>query len=272
MEIASRIYLRNREVLASSTFSPGFLLKGTNVYEVLRVIEGVPLFLEDHYHRFSVSIQSRMPDTRIEPSEFYLRMDIFLQSSGLKEGNIKIIYHGDGQESYMLIYQVPHLYPDPSLYTRGVETLTVQMIRPDPNYKNWRPDFKKKMADLKKEKGVYEILLSNTNGHITEGSQSNFFLVSSETVYTPPSELILPGITRQKVLAIILSSDIPFREVNINSEILSSADAAFLTGTSPKILPVSMINNITFDVSNPVLRQIMWKYDDLIRKYIQNKI
>ncbi len=272
MEIASDIYLRNHKVLASESFDPGFLLKGTNVYEVLRVIEGIPLFLEDHFLRFSVSIQKQMPDTSVSLSLFNEQIIFFIRTSCLRFGNIKVVFHADEHGSDLFIYQIPHFYPDPSMYKMGVTSMTIEMTRPDPNYKNWRPGFKEKIANLKKDSNVYEVLLSNTQGYITEGSQSNFFIISGETVCTPPSELILPGITRQKVLAILLASGITLREMNIESNLLHTYSSAFISGTSPKILPLSKINNITFDVSNKILRHIMSNYDEMIREYIQKKV
>jgi branched-chain amino acid aminotransferase len=60
------------------------------------------------------------------------------------------------------------------------------------------------------------------------------------------------------------------REVNFNE--LQQFDAAFITGTSPKILPIKKIDNFTFNHQNKIVRQLMKKYDELIAGYLKQRI
>ncbi len=41
-------------------------------------------------------------------------------------------------------------------------------------------------------------------------------------------------------------------------------EAVFLTGTSPKILPVNRIDEITYSTGHPMMKNLMAAYDDLI--------
>jgi branched-chain amino acid aminotransferase len=79
----------------------------------------------------------------------------------------------------------------------------------------------------------------------------------------------LLGITRQKTLKIAGDLNIPVieREVNLNE--LQHFDAAFITGTSPKILPIRQIDGFTFNPQNVIVRQLMKRYDDLIEGYLK---
>ena len=45
---------------------------------------------------------------------------------------------------------------------------------------------------------LYEVLLVDRNGRITEGSRSNVFFVKGNKFYTGPSAMVLVGITRKK--------------------------------------------------------------------------
>ena len=49
---------------------------------------------------------------------------------------------------------------------------------------------------------------------------------------------------------------------------ISNFDAAFISGTSPKILPIANINEVKFDVENEKLRLLMQKFNEVINQNI----
>jgi branched-chain amino acid aminotransferase len=53
---------------------------------------------------------------------------------------------------------------------------------------------------------------------------------------------------------------------------LSSADGAFLTGTSPKVLPIKTIDDFSFKTNYPEIRELMSDYDRLIQQYVDLKL
>ena len=86
-----------------------------------------------------------------------------------------------------------------------------------------------------RESGVYEVLLVNRESKVTEGSRSNLFFIREGVVRTAPDSEVLPGITRQKVLELISEEGFRLDIRSLALEELPSAEAAFLTGTSPKV-------------------------------------
>ena len=46
------------------------------------------------------------------------------------------------------------------------------------------------------------------------------------------------------------------------AEDIGSFDAAFISGTSPKVMPIASVGEVSFDVNDPILRKIMEKYDE----------
>jgi branched-chain amino acid aminotransferase len=112
-----------------------------------------------------------------------------------------------------------------------------------------------------KEHSLYEVILVDKNGQITEGSRSNIFFIKDGEVYTSPLHQVLPGVTRGKIVEIIRSKGIAIHEEPINESDVKSFDAAFISGTSPKVLPISSIGDVTYDVDEPLLRDIMNWYD-----------
>ena len=113
-----------------------------------------------------------------------------------------------------------------------------------------------------KANGLYEVLLVDRNGQITEGSRSNVFFIKDGEVYTAPSEKVLLGVTRSKILEIIRYLGAALHEEAVAAEDIGSFDAAFISGTSPKVMPIASVGEVSFDVNDPILRKIMEKYDE----------
>ena len=111
---------------------------------------------------------------------------------------------------------------------------------------------------------LYEVLLVNRDGIITEGSRSNVFFIKNGEVYTSPTDAVLPGVTRTMIIRILEEAGIPLHYSAVRQDELAGFDAAFISGTSPKVLPVANIGDIAYDVDDPVLRSIMARYDSLL--------
>ena len=118
------------------------------------------------------------------------------------------------------------------------------------------------------ENGFYEVLLADHLNQITEGSRSNVFFVTGRELVTSPGNKVLLGITRQKTLQIARDLKIRVNEREVDFNELQHFDAAFITGTSPKILPIQQIEGFTFNPQNEIVRQLMKSYDDLIEGYL----
>lgn len=91
--------------------------------------------------------------------------------------------------------------------------------------------------------GYDEALLLDIEGHITEGSTENFFMVRNEKVITPPlSDDILQGITRDTILKLCNDLKIPVEERSIDRSEVYSADEVFLVGTAAEVTPVTEVD------------------------------
>ena len=89
--------------------------------------------------------------------------------------------------------------------------------------------------------GADDVVLLDDQGFIAESPISNVFAVKDGVLYTPPLGRVLPGITRDAVLALALSEGIAVREAPLTREAFAAADEAFLSGTS---LPLAAIGAI----------------------------
>jgi len=269
-EINGKFFLQKDKIYPSKNFSDDFLVKGINVYEVLRVIDSIPLFIEDHFTRFENSLQGKEINYSCSHKDLRTRLQTLIKENRFKYGNLKIVYHYQKDNSFLIIYPVKHNYPSEHDYTNGVKTAFFLEERPDPEFKDWRPVFKQMVKQLKAEMNAWEIILINHEGIITEGSQSNLFFIHDKKIITAVGERILPGITRKYVYEICKTEGIEILEKDFTKDDIVEYESAFLSGTSPKILPVKEIDNIPFGISHPFLSLIMEKYEDIIRQYVNN--
>ena len=273
-ENLGRYFIINNYLRSSTRFNPQFLNRGKNIYEVIRVIRGKPLFLEDHFNR--VANSAELLRLKIWYDQNMLRENLrnLISANKLQVGNIKFVFHFEREKkyNYFFAYPVPYSYPSLDDYNFGVSLLTHQFQRPQPNVKNWFPDFRAKTAELKEKNEVFEILLVNDEGLVTEGSQSNFYIVKGNRIITPPKNIILPGITRKYVFRICKEQNIEIKEQNFKVFDVLNSESAFITGTSPKILPVSEIDGKRFLVKNFMLQKLMNEYDKVVEDYISRSV
>ena len=94
--------------------------------------------------------------------------------------------------------------------------------------------------------GYAEGIALNIRGHVSEGSGENVFLVADGKVRTPSlSASVLPGITRDSVIAIIKDLGMELVEETIPREMLYTADEVFFTGSAAEITPIRSVDKIT---------------------------
>ena len=168
----------------------------------------------------------------------------------------------------MKVFSIKHSYPSEDMYKNGVETILYHGERTNPNAKVIDNNFRQKVTDEINKANAFEAILVNSNGFITEGSKSNIFMIKEDTLYTSPLEDVLPGVTRGRIISLAKSLGISFEEKKISFEQLESIDAIFISGTSPKILPISKVDKINFNVENKIMQKLIKSFDEEIKIYI----
>jgi branched-chain amino acid aminotransferase len=246
---------------------------GITLYEVIRIQQGICLFLEDHIQRLRDSITLSGHTYAIALPWLRNILAGLIRKNRLRTGNIKIAVHftPDNPPRFLAFF-IPHSYPAAALYRKGVHTALYPAIRPDPNVKRLRPEFREQVADFIHTRNLYEVLLVNEEGLITEGSKTNVFFLQGEVIFTAPGDQVLKGITRKKVYELCKQLNYKLIEEPISTDKLNKMEAAFLTGTSPKILPIRQIGDTVYRVAHPLTLSLIRAYNDLIAAYIQQQI
>jgi branched-chain amino acid aminotransferase len=115
------------------------------------------------------------------------------------------------------------------------------------------------------QRGFDEAILRNVRGEIAEGSGENIFIVRSGTLVTnDESADILPGITRDSVLAIARAAGIPVAVRPLSVDDLMRADEAFFTGTAAEIVPIVRVESRVMS-EGPITLRLRNAYAAIVR-------
>jgi branched-chain amino acid aminotransferase len=111
--------------------------------------------------------------------------------------------------------------------------------------------------------GYTEGIALDTDGHVSEGSGMNIFLVHDGTLYTPPlATSILPGITRDAIVKLAEDLNIPCKEQVIPREMLYIVDEVFFAGTAVEVTPIRSVDHIQVGkgVAGPITRKLQEEF------------
>ena len=101
-------------------------------------------------------------------------------------------------------------------------------------------------SKLAKAQGYAEVIYldARTSTYIEEVGAANFFCIKDKVLYTPElTGTILPGITRDSIIALARHMGYEVVEEKVSAEFAMSADEAFCCGTAAVISPIGSITH-----------------------------
>ncbi len=281
-------FIFGHEIMSCSEFENyNSSICGKQLYEVIRVSEGIPVFLMEHILRLESSAKIMNYSLVISRDEIIQGIINLINKNKVWDGNLKLVInydpnkencHNKATSESFLAYFIPHNYPSLKQYQEGVKTITYHGERDNPNAKVIDNNFREKVNQQIKSKGSYEAILIDHEGFITEGSKSNIFMIIGSMVVTSKVENVLPGITRQSIIKICKKLNILFEEKNIHEKDIPSLTGLFITGTSPNVLPIKTVDGFSFNsAKNPIINSIIIEFNkefnhnkQYIVKFIEN--
>ena len=142
-------------------------------------------------------------------------------------------------------------YLGPEALEKGVDVRVSSWTRSAPNT---FPTMAKSVANyansslIKMEavlEGYSEGIALDPDGHLSEGSGQNLFLVRDKALLTPPiGASVLPGITRDSIITLARGMGLTVKEQDIPREMLYIADEVFFCGTAAEVTPIRPIDKI----------------------------
>ena len=245
-----------------SVYDHGFLY-GDGVYETMRAYGGTVFMFEKHMERLGRSaslLRLRVPD------QDFIRDAVAraVQANELSDAYIRItVSRGKGpigldpdlchEPTFVVIAERFREYPahyyeeGTRLVLAGTRRNLKDALNPKIKSLNFLNNIMAKMEA--KERGAHEAVMLNAEGFLSEGTVSNIFFFSRGALCTPSLDAgILDGITREVVIRIAQREGIRIQEGMFYPEELFSASEGFFTNTTSEIMPVSMVEDVHYDV------------------------
>ncbi|MEJ2594488.1 MAG: aminotransferase class IV [bacterium] len=262
-------FILNDELRHACEFNPDLLREGKGIYEVFRVINGIPLFLEEHIRRFYLSASLEKYSIPFAADSLKFKLKKLIQSNGLKQGNIRFQYLSNSIATPLFAAWItPATYPTVQEYQAGVNLVTLKAARFNPHSKRANLPVRFMAEEIIEKEEVTEVLLVNSEELVTECHRSNIFFIKGDTLSTPTEALVLQGITREKIIDLVKRNGIPFQESIISLADIMHYESCFISSTSKGVLPVRKIDNVEFMVPNPLANKISEYYENLVRKHL----
>ena len=117
--------------------------------------------------------------------------------------------------------------------------------------------------------GFDEALVLDNNGHVSEGSAMNIFMLRDGVLVTPPvTDNILEGITRRSIIELARNElGLTVVERSIDRTEVFISEEMFMTGTAAQVIAVTKVDHrpIGSGVMGPVTTKLRTMYDDILR-------
>lgn len=244
-------------------------LFGVGVYESIAIENGTPFLLSRHINRLIKNLDLlQIPNPYSQQKWMNLVETLILRNHAVKAKCYLQVTDGAKTERHHAKSGEPNVYM--KLYpwenhSNNFSVITVQDQRwALPHVKSTSLLANTLAAKKAHSEGCCEAIFVDADLLAHECSSSNFFIVKNDTVLTPPaSNKLVNGITRQVVLELCHSNQIPCREQPIRKQDLFVADEVFITSTYRKIHPIHQIDNQSINHKNtgPLTCKIMSLYN-----------
>ncbi len=249
--------------LSSIEYSYGF-----GVYETLRVNSKQIFFLKDHLERLMESARIIGLDHPFTENAIKVSINELIEKNNAETCNLKMLLIGapTKEEARLFIICLNPLFPDKKLYRDGTEVITYPYERIFPRAKTMNMLQSYLSYRIAKQVGAYDALFLNRNGHITEGTRTNFFCLKKSTIITPPEKDILHGVTRKAIIKVALTNGYNLEEREVSVGDVLKSDGAFLSSTSSKIIPIKAIDKQAMPQQPDELKRLMRVFDDFLKE------
>ncbi len=221
-------------------FTPG-VFRGRGVFETMLGLDGEILDVALHLARLRRGLKAlKMKLPSIHPSV----LKEVLHRNHLPCARVRLMVWLEGQQTHVMIAALSYKNSDQKEYR-------VCLFKTDRAANDRLADVKSLDYGLfalafaqAQAQGFDEALLLNRRNYIFEASRANIFWIKDRILFTPPlSSGCLKGITRGQILREARRLKVPVKERNLTPDMLTKADAAFLTNSLIGIKPIALVKS-----------------------------
>jgi len=262
----------------------GFLV-GDCVFDVARTFNGKSFRMREHVDRLYRSLKYVRIDPGLSPDEMeQISEQVIARNEPLRPdvGDYQLwqfVTRGRGRWAHragppavgVYVRQVgfsryAHLY-ETGVHGVIVRTRSFSADALDPKIKHFsRMNFN--LAELEASDVDPEgwPILTDGRGNLTEGVGYNLFIVRGDVIRTPADRAVLQGVSRSMVFELGRELGLPVIEEDLQPYDLYTADEAFVTGTSPCVLPVSRVDrrSIGSGKPGPVVARLLAAWSEIV--------
>jgi branched-chain amino acid aminotransferase len=233
------------------------ILRGIGVFDLIRIKNGKPLFLQEHINRLHHSAREIHLDIPWSQTEITRTALETLARNDLAEANLRIIITGGPSRDFMtpgghprLLMLVTPFSPLPRWwYDQGIKVITLSVERRLPGAKSIDYLTAALAMGQARDKGAVEAVYLGRKQEAMEGTTSNLFAFIDHTLVTP-GQGVLSGITRQVVLD-LATHEYPVQVRDLYYEELIGAREVFITGTNKDVVPVIQVDDTVIGDGRP---------------------
>jgi len=233
------------------------VLRGYSAFESLRTYDRRPFHLDEHLarlYRSAALIELEIPFAQAFVASVVREA---IEHNPYKHAMIRLFVTGgesdDGVmpsgQPMLAVLTTPLPERDMERFAQGIKLITSSQQRTSPEAKT--TSYLAAIRALKdaKRHDASDALFVNEQGHVLEGTRSNFFVFRGDTLITPGTGILL-GVTRKVVLDLAHGRFLLEERPILRTE-LAQVDEAFITSSSKEIMPVVQIDDIIIGNGKP---------------------
>jgi branched-chain amino acid aminotransferase len=231
------------------------LLRGDGVFEVIRVYDGKPFKLEEHFARLERSAGNLRLPIDVEAVRADAHRLLAQAGPGPAHEALRIVLTRGGRR--VLLTEPMIELPD----RIRLGTITYSPTRVLDGVKSLSYGANMLSRRLAREAGFDDALLVTPHGRVLEAPTSSIFWVTGDEILTPPlDDHILASITRRLVIELSGATE---RACTLDD--LHAADGAFLASTIREVHPIAAIDEHEYGPDCAVVSRLVDAVEDRIR-------
>lgn len=264
-----------------SVLDRGFIF-GDGVYEVIPVYSRRPFRLPEHLARLQRSLDAiRLANPLTDGEWTRLIRELVARHPGEDQSVYLQVTRGVAKRDHafpkaaqptVFMMSSPLVTPAKDLVDNGVPCITAT------DYRWLKCDVKSVsllgnclLRQSAADAGAAEVVLFR-DGHLTEASASNVFVVRNGRLLSPPkTRLILPGITYDVVLELAAANAIPIELRDIPEPEVRSAGELWVTSSTKEVLAVVTLDGCPIGTGKPgpVFKVLYQAFQEFKRKVMR---
>jgi branched-chain amino acid aminotransferase len=213
-------------------------LYGDGFFEAFKIVNGVPVFWNDHWERIERTITFLKFENSYTEQELKIQIVNYIQEVSLVNGRLRITFFRTGKGKYLPesnAYQID--FSSAELEGSSFELQRIEKFHLSPiqlpqhisgNFKLVAKPMQVLAALDAKENGVEEAVLMNSQNEVCEGISGNVFVLKNNQLYTPPLE---SGCLAGTMRALLLREFPNTVEKALSMDDIISSDALIFTNS-----------------------------------------